>query len=50
MEADESNAQAATRAVGRASAAAFNAWVAMMAHQSPGTLHRHVKPRGPCDL
>ena len=30
---------------GRASAAAFNAWVAMMAHQSPGALHRHVKPR-----
>ena len=41
----ESNAQTATRAVGRASAAAYNAWVAMMAHQSPGTLHRHVKPR-----
>ena len=47
MEAAESNAQAVTRAVNRASAAAFNAWVAMMAHQSPGTLHGHVKPRDP---
>ena len=47
MEAAESNAQAATRAVGHASAAAFSAWVAMMAHQSLGTLHRYVKPRDP---
>ena len=46
-EAAESNAQSAARAVGRASAAAFNAWVAMMAHQSPGSLHRHVKPKDP---
>ena len=42
MEAAESN-----RAVGRASAAAFNAWVAMMARQSrPQT----CEASGPCDL
>ena len=46
-DAAEKNAQSAARAMGRASVAAFNAWVALMAHQSPGSLHKHVKPKDP---
>ena len=52
MARSESQCVAADRAldagqvtVGPAAAESFSSWVVLMARQSPGMLHRHVKPR-----